>query len=149
MNKYESKMWDEICRVTALNNDWDADRIENKIGSPGIPDVAYSFQDQHGWIENKSIQDWPMLKETEVKIKTFTPVQRYWLYKRGNIAGNCWLLLWVRGPGEYLLFDWMAAQLIGGMTEDEMTDKCVAMWDKGISFNRFLEDFSRIQKVCC
>ena len=59
------------------------DRIESHM-VPGIPDITYSHNGHHGWIELKVFND---------KRDHFTQVQRDWLKKRKLKAGNVWLFV--------------------------------------------------------
>lgn len=100
--------------------------VENKV-HPGTPDVNYSG----GWIELKVIKDWPILDETPVRCKTFTPQQRIWLRRRWKAGGRAHLL--VRIDKEHLLFNGEDAADYFGNTRKEILEDLAIMHTKGLN----------------
>jgi hypothetical protein len=103
--KPEQLMWQRL--RTLMSPGWQADRHEDTLNA-GVPDVSYSYffsvgRTVQGWIELKTLPDWPKLPETPVRIpheKRFMR-QKAWLRRRGH---GCFLLLWIRSTNTWLLF---------------------------------------------
>lgn len=109
--------------------------IENKIGA-GTPDVNFSVAG--GWIELKWLRHWPKRESTPVRIEHFTQVQRIWLKRRWDRAGDAWLLLQVRR--EWLLFTGrIAAEYIGSCTREELYEVARARWSAGLIGKELME----------
>lgn len=99
--KPEQKMWNDV-KKKALDKIVGVrfERIEPFVGS-GIPDVTFTYNGHHGWIELKVCE---YLKKANMDPKqvhlgspitiNWRPDQRKWLYDRDRMGGNCWLLVW-------------------------------------------------------
>jgi hypothetical protein len=63
--------------------------------SVGVPDISYSHPEVpgSGWIEAKSVKEWPKRSTTTLKMKHFTPQQSAWIYRHGSVNKRTWLLL--------------------------------------------------------
>lgn len=100
----------------------DAHGIENALYA-GCPDVEFIG----GWIELKSLNDWPKRPETLVRIEHFTMEQRHWLRRRVRRGGKAWLLLRVRN--EWLLFPGdRAADIVGVATRAQLVEAACRHW---------------------
>ena len=84
----------------------------------GVPDLSYSGNLVHGWVELKWLPAWPKRETTIVKIEHYTKEQKHFLLSRGRAGGRCWLLL--RVNDEHLLFDHERAQIVGDVTRAEL-----------------------------
>ena len=74
------------------------DRVEPAFGS-GIPDLAFTYNGHHGWIELKVCEHLKRKDMDSAKVQRDAPLkldwrpnQRKWLYDRDRMGGNCWLL---------------------------------------------------------
>lgn len=111
----EQQMWGVLRPIL---KEWDLDpwRIETP-NKDGVPDANCTF----GWLELKNVEDWPKRVDSILPCPHFTPQQRVWLLKRWTAGGICFLLLRVRKPGDWLLFDGnVAAQVIGKETKEKL-----------------------------
>lgn len=95
----------------------------------GLPDMSYSGNQQHGWIELKYLRAWPKRVDTVVRIEHYTKEQRAWLLRRGQLGGNCFLLL--RVGREHLLLGWITAQLVGELNRTELCRRALGHWVPG------------------
>lgn len=99
----------------------DPRRCEN-IADDGTPDIHYIG----GWIEDKSIAEWPARATTRVAVDHYTPGQRAWHVRRRRAGGRCHVAFEVGGEGGvFMLFDgeraaahlgvdWTAAECVQG-----------------------------------
>lgn len=128
----ESSLWVYLQR--GMTRHWHASRHEET--TPGIPDVSYALnRTGAGWIELKTLPDWPKKSKTAVAIKHLTPFQRRWMHERGQRGVPCWLFL--RVDKEYLLFSWSVLPLIGKTTRDELYTMSVARWKNRVDWDEF------------
>jgi hypothetical protein len=113
-------------RVVAALRELDAVSVENGCGV-GTPDINFVG----GWIETKSMAEWPARSETPLRIEHFTPQQRVWLARRSRAGGIALLLLKV--GDDWLLFNGMvAAQLVGFAPKAELFKVALRSWPGGI-----------------
>ena len=80
-------------------------RIEVKGLARGVPDITYSFNGHHGWIELKYH---PRKVKPHYKFKLtreLTASQRQWLTTRGAIGGHCWVFLGT--PEHFLMINYI------------------------------------------
>lgn len=68
-------------------------RIEVKGLSRGVPDITYSFNGHHGWIELKYHPQQIKLDQPFKLNRELTASQRWWLTQRGAIGGHCWVFV--------------------------------------------------------
>lgn len=107
----------------------DPHRIESHMHG-GVPDVNYVA----GWVELKQIADWPKRASTPVSHKRFEEEQRGWLTRRCAAGGRAFLMLHVRAPMQWLLFNGaVAAQVIGGpgvtgLCREGLAERAIAIW---------------------
>jgi hypothetical protein len=93
--KPEQKMWDYL--TAAMRGRWDAQRHEDKL-SNSVPDVSFACQGVDGWLELKTIEEWPKRATTMVKLQHLRSGQVNWMEDRGRRGrGACWVLLAVGG----------------------------------------------------
>lgn len=94
---------------------------------PGTPDVSYIG----GWLELKWLRDWPIRKESVVKIEHFTQQQRVWLMEHHRRGGTCHVLL--QCHQEWFLLDpiW-AAENLGRVTQDAIRNNFSCYWEFGL-----------------
>jgi len=124
-------------RVTHALRDLDAMAVENLV-MPGTPDVEYIG----GWIELKSLADWPARAQTPVAIRHFDIMQRIWLDRRCKRGGAAWLLLRVKRS--WLLLDGStAAAIVGKATRQELIDRAVRYWPATPSDQDLLDAFRK------
>ena len=114
--KPEQRLWSRFRAILAGLPGLRCDRIEARGLAVGVPDVAYSYKDHHGWIELKVAK--------RGSISHWTPVQRRWLRERHNIGGHCWLLV---GFGEEMyLIDAARADRLGDKVDEAiLREACV------------------------
>lgn len=114
-------MWDALRPILAGQH---AVRIESRTTGSGIPDVNYN----HGWIELKYLEGWPVRPNTPVRIDHYTKEQRAWAVQRTLAGGQVFFLLKV-GTMEWLLLQGaVAAQSVGRLPRSELYKKCLARW---------------------
>jgi hypothetical protein len=96
--KREQKLND---RIMAALRTLDPRRCENVV-DPGTPDIHYIG----GWIEDKSIAEWPKRPATVVAVDHYVPGQRGWHVRRRAAGGRVHVAFEVGGPeGCFMLFD--------------------------------------------
>lgn len=110
-------------RVVKALKSLDALSIENGVGA-GTPDVNFA----DGWIELKSIDDWPKRPATPLRVDHFTAAQRAWLRVRCLRGGRAFLLLKV-GPEVLLFRGDVAAEVLGTTTREELYGRAERRWD--------------------
>ncbi len=132
--KPEQRMWASLNK--SVGGLWDATRHEDLLNS-GTPDVSFGCAGVQGWIELKYIPEWPKHLGTIVAVKHFTPQQKAWLMRRGNMGGRCWFLLKV-GQTEWLLYDHYSLLDIGKGTQFTMRSRARFKWDHVPSASSFL-----------
>lgn len=98
----------------------------------GIPDLSYSGNGAHGWIELKWLEAWPKRAATIVRIPHYTKEQKHFLLSRGRAGGRCWLLL--RVGREHLLFDHESAQAFGTIDVGYILHSAKEYWPGKIDF---------------
>lgn len=130
----EAGFWNYL--RNGLKGKWVAERIENSAKS-GTPDVAYSANNVHGWIELKHRPTWPKRSKTPVRLHHFTNQQRIFLTKHGKAGGHCFLFLKVEK--DYLLFHNVDFFKIGVLSKQELCDYATWLWHRRISFDELLE----------
>ena len=131
----EKTLWRYVQRN--LKNRWDAQRHEDSI-SRGIPDVSYAIEGADGWIELKSLDQWPVRPGTPVHIR-ITPEQVAWLETRGDAGGGrCFVLL--RVGREHLLVRWCRCRslLRDTITQAEIRATAEVSWEVGIDWDKLL-----------
>lgn len=106
MKKPEQKLWEGLNR--AMSMQWAASRVENRLNK-SMPDVAYSVQKKHGWLELKSIESWPtnwLHTPAALGSNYFTRGQRRWLERHGGMGhGGCFIAVWVRSNNLVYFYD--------------------------------------------
>lgn len=122
-------------RVVAALRSLHAVPVENGCGL-GTPDVAYV----EGWLELKSMPEWPARPETALRIEHFTQDQRVWLLMHARCGGAAWLLLKV--ADDWLLFTpEVAAAVVGrdGGTREKLISCAHRAWLGGLDEAQLLE----------
>ena len=128
----ESSLWNTIQR--GMLGKWIATRLETSTGN-GVPDVTYTVEGKHGFLELKYIPKWPVRDTTLVKLP-LRPEQKLWLGTRGKLADNCWVL--VRIEDDFILLDWVSAiDACNGFTKQRY--KLCYNWHKKIDYERLKE----------
>lgn len=98
----EQKAWDvlgpEIGNLTQC-----VDRIESIATGAGIPDIAYSWKNGHGWIELKADPSCEHVGHP-INLRHYTQIQRTWMRRRAAHGKNLWLMIrtghgWYAVPG--------------------------------------------------
>jgi len=121
----ENSLWHKL-RKNMVPKHWDeATRHEDKL-SKGIADVSFCQSGDHGWMELKHIDLWPIRASTIVRIPHYHDYQRNFLRDKGSAAGNTWLFLQV--DRDHLLFHWSAAQAVGTLTTSELEAHAYRTW---------------------
>lgn len=95
----------------------------------GMPDVNYCIDGEEGWIELKSVDNWPKRPDTPIRLPHYTVEQRAWQRQRGEAGGKVFILL--RVEREYMLFDWPWAIRRLGMANKEDLIKNAIVYSKG------------------
>lgn len=127
----EATLWAYVRK--GMRGRWHCQRHEDKL-CRGIPDVSYAIEGVDGWIELKSLADWPKLDRTPVNVG-ISPEQVAWLETRGDMGnGRCFVLIRVRQ--EHLLVRWTDARsLLRGILRDELRARADAHYQKGIDWD--------------
>lgn len=102
MKKPEQAQWEALRRATDHRILFQ--RHEDKY-SPDIPDLSFATPMGSGWIELKTLDDWPARAATPVNIPHLRPGQVVWAQARWMIGVNCWMLLRIVKTNEWLLLD--------------------------------------------
>lgn len=90
---------------------------------PGTPDINYI----EGWLELKFLPKWPIRPETIVRLKSWTPKQRIWHFKRTKCGGKSFVLLQV--GTDYLLFQGATAAFsLGKTSKEQMLFLAIHVW---------------------
>jgi hypothetical protein len=116
-------------------------RIENSASS-GAPDINYLG----GWIEDKTIADWPKRENTPVRLPHYTPEQRGWHSRRRRAGGRVHVVLEVMKAETILVFDAAdAASGLGHWTREQCLSRAqlvLSPWDA----QRFRDFFVRLDR---
>ena len=94
----ESSLWRYI-KAGLANHRILLTRIESSSGN-GVPDVTYTTETGHHWLELKYIKEWPKRESTLVKLP-LRPEQKLWINTRGSLGGDVRVL--VRIENEFFL----------------------------------------------
>jgi len=97
--------------------------VENTVAGPGTPDVNYV----EGWIELKSLEEWPKREDTPLRVDHYTPQQKVWAVRRRRAHGRCHLLLKV-GQDWLLLDGAVAARELGKVTKERLMELAEEKW---------------------
>lgn len=94
-------------------------RVENAVAK-GWPDVSGAIRGIGDyWVELKGLMKWPRVPEDRIihLDHDLTLDQRLWLKERWLNDGNCWVLLGIRDPMEWLMWDgFTAGEVVGRAT---------------------------------
>ena len=133
----ESNLWryvnDVMKREYGIAN-WLADRLESGSTIRGIPDICYSIKDKFGFIELKIVKQYPVRETTRVNVK-LTNLQKYWLKRRGDLSGSCYVLVKILSEKEYFIFNHINCQSLGELTRKEMYKMAELHWKNKINPN--------------
>jgi len=113
---------------------WHVQRHEDSV-TRGIPDVSYAIDGAEGWIELKTLNDWPKRPTTPVRVD-IKPEQVAWLEARGDAgAGRCFVL--IRVGHEHLLVRWNRVRdlLRDDLSVDDVRDLAEHRWERGIDWD--------------
>jgi len=96
-------------------------RIENAVGS-GTPDVTQCIKGVEHWVEMKGMQKFRGKPSSVLHLPhELRDTQRKWLRNRWDAGGNCWVVLGVREPKEWLIWTGpVAAAYLGFETRERM-----------------------------
>ena len=136
----ESALW-RLLRASVLPGHWV--RVENRV-QRGTPDVNYCVSGVEGWLELKSVDNWP-IRGGVLLIKHFTIQQRLWLRERCLAGGRAALLLRIEKPKkQYLLFDGLyAAGSLGMVSRKSLETNALIMWGPKMNRDAFLAGLLR------
>lgn len=123
-----------------MQQKWESLRVENAVSS-GTPDVAYSCNGVHGWIEFKYVVRWPSRYKTPLRLTHFTPYQKVFLYKHGEAGNHCFMFLKV--DQDYLIFDHEHVFQIGELSKEELFEVALKSWHKHVDFDELGEILTR------
>jgi hypothetical protein len=99
--------------------------VENPI-LPGTPDVNVSTG---AWIELKSMERWPKMPHTVLRIEHWTPQQRVWHIRRSRVGGETYVLLELVEDKHFLLLaGGTAARILGRTTRPELEASALVVW---------------------
>lgn len=90
---------------TRMKDRWHANRHEDTV-TIGVPDISFGINGKNGWIEMKSLPDWPKTSRP-LKLHDLTIHQVKWIEKRLEFGGDCWILIsvgrdFVLIPGKFV-----------------------------------------------
>jgi hypothetical protein len=107
---------------------FDVQRHEDAL-SAGIPDISYGWRNADGWLELKSLGEWPKRAETPVNLG-IRPEQVNWLMRRGRAgSGRAWLLARVGADQTHLLLGyWNIRAAASGLTREQLLAACEETW---------------------
>lgn len=113
-------------QVVASLKELGAFSVENAVGAPGVPDVAYAG----GWLELKDVDSWPARADSPVVIPHWTPQQRVWHLKWARAGGASWVF--IKCLDSYLLLRGLnAAQGLGFSTFSQLVaTPCAQLWGR-------------------
>ena len=119
----EGLMWQEMsAALRTFDPHVHLVRVENGVGT-GTPDVNGCVVGVEWWAELKGLRSWKSVPDTRVMTleHDLLPSQRAWLRARYIAGGNAWVILGVREPKEWLIWEgWRAAEVIGNSTRLEL-----------------------------
>lgn len=99
-------------------------RIESGATGLGIPDVLYTYEGHHGFIELKQVKDYPKRNYTRVPLR-ISQEQLNWLYRHGDRGGFCFVMVKIVVPGHYYLFSHDRLLRIKDFDTQEYIDRSV------------------------
>lgn len=126
----ESRLWKYL--RDGMGNRWQANRIESST-SVGIPDVEFAVFGASGWLELKTLDEFPKRDTTNVRIPHFTPEQRLWFRNRAKYKHDCFLM--VRVGSEHFLFAGYQLPLIGETTAEGWRKQAIRYWPDKVDFD--------------
>lgn len=97
-------------------------RIENAVAS-GTPDVNCCLAGIEFWAELKGMRQWKNVSDDHLFTldHELRESQRRWLKARWAAGGSCWVILGVRDPVQWLIWDGAtAAEVIGNSTKQSL-----------------------------
>jgi hypothetical protein len=115
----------------------EATRHEDKF-QKGIADISFCQNGVGGWMELKHISDWPARDTTLVRIPHYTIDQKDFLEKKGKGQGNTWLFIQI--GSDYLVYDWIPAQMLPDKTKTEMVELATFFYEGRLDYSRFAQD---------
>ena len=131
----EANMWRTMRE--RMHPYWDeCTRHEDKFNS-GIADVSFVCGGEHGWIELKQMDKWPVRPSTIVRCKHYTPQQRNFLVNKGGHGGNAWLF--VKIGRDYLLFHWQQAIKFGELNTAETRALALGIWHNRMNWEELAD----------
>lgn len=139
----EAALW-RLMRDGGLPGKWT--RIENRVGEGGTPDLQYCMRHGKrvltGWVELKSLSEWPKNDSTIVKMEGFTKMQRRFHLAYASAGGSSYVLLRVLRPGRgtfMLMRGDVAAHRLGEETREGLAEVSLACWEGPWSREKFIE----------
>ncbi len=121
----ERAMWLKLSQV--MEGHWNATRHEDSVNK-GIPDVSFGCCGVQGWIELKTLTQWPKNAATPIRIPGFSPDQKAFLRMRGLHGGCCWLLFKV--GSDWMLFHHSMVNVLDGMTKEQLLATSALAWEE-------------------
>ena len=91
----ETQLWNML--KNGMGDSWNYHRHEDRFGS--VPDISYAFNGSNGWIEMKAMRKFPKRTDSLVDIG-LRPDQAFWMRKRLDHGGTCFLFIAVPGKEE-------------------------------------------------
>lgn len=131
--------------VVQLLRSYHAVAVENALGS-GTPDVYCTL----GWIELKSLREWPVREKSPVRLPHFTAMQKHWLSKECACGGKAWLLIKI--AREWVLIHGTKVDTVGAVPRDALLALSARHWNKTPSKEELVECLltnNRPQANCC
>lgn len=99
--------------------------IENGVGV-GTPDVSFAG----GWLELKSLREWPKKPDTPLRIPHYTQQQRIWIYKHHEAGGLVMVLLKVADDWVLLDAEFSFHRLGKDATREDILGAAVQHWHR-------------------
>lgn len=136
----EKAFWNYLRK--GMTGKWQSVRIESSA-SGGVPDVAYSKDGVHGWIELKFIPSWPVRESTPLRVPHLTPQQRLFILKHGSAGEHCFLFLKVGSTKDYFLFDHTNIASLGEVKRANVSSIALSHWTDSVDFDQLGKVLSR------
>jgi len=113
------------------------DRIETPATATSVPDVTYTYNGHHGWIELKAVEE----KSGGINLAHFTPGQRRWLANRGESGSFAWLMIRVDSTVYVVDHEKVHSVPTGLMSVKTLKELSRFVWSGGISIRDIKDHF--------
>lgn len=119
-----------VNRHVTCNHHWKI----NADFAPGVPDSFYEGEKRDLWVEYKFIGKLPAKDSTLINPeKLLTPKQLLWLQRRGEVRGDCWVIIGSPGNRGCLLYTPM--EWITPITKETFIRKSLSTREIGLQIS--------------